>query len=75
MKEEACRYSVRVFYWAQPFHSKSHGKQASPPSNGSTSTRRGFRVGVVDSFLGFFVWELIRSKSYHSQPIASKLAI
>ena len=41
-------------YCAQPPRSKSNGKQASPLQAGAWSTRRGFKVGVVVLFGGWF---------------------
>ena len=45
-------------YCAQLSRSKSHGTQASPLQAGARSTRRGLRVGAVDSFEGGFVGAL-----------------
>ena len=47
-------------YCAQPPRSKSRGKQASPPQAVAGSTRRGLRVGVVNSFGGSFVGGLLQ---------------
>jgi hypothetical protein len=43
-------------YCAQPPRFQSHSTQASPPFKRGRATRRGFRVGVVDSFEWGFVW-------------------